>query len=207
MSLEVTLIHNLKKVEADFRRLKSRGIVNATRKALNKTVVSTNVKIAREFAKVRALKIGVIKKDFLTMVKARGSDFNKLSARVIISGRSVQLIRFVSGDKSPRNQKGVKPVSRRRKLRVRVIPGKSNVRGKLFIAKSHRGKNLVFRRIGNKRTPSKRDKQKGPIAVRVTPSLATIFKRQKFQSRIETFVGRRLLIEFDRAIKLELAKL
>lgn len=206
MSLNITLTDNLKKVAADFRGIKNKAIVNATRKALNKTVVSTGVKIAREFKKVRALKIGVIKKDFLKLVKARGSNFAKLQAMVIISGRRVQLIRFVSGDKSPRNQKGL-AVSKRRKLRVRVIPGKSNVRGKIFIAKSHGGKNLVFRRIDNKLNKSKRAKQKGPLAVRTTPAFTTIFKRQKFQRGIETFVGRRLLIEFDRAIKLELAKI
>lgn len=205
MAIQISLEDNLKKINASFGSLRKQLIVKATRQSLNKTLSSVQTLTNKRFRKKRKMKASDIKKDFMKLKKARGSKMDQLQAEMQISGRALTLIRFVTGPKMPREQKGI-AVKKRKPLRVRVEPGKSKKRGDVFIAKGNGGKYQVFRRTDNKKR-KRQNRQKGPIEVQKTSALARIFERDNFRRPIETFAGRRLLLEFDRAIKFQLSKM
>ena len=66
--------------------------------------------------------------------------------------------------------------------------------------KGHGGKLFV-----GYRTKKKKSKPVGSATA--SPSLQIIFNRQKVRRPIEAFAGRRLLIEFNRSLKVQLRKI
>jgi hypothetical protein len=202
--ISISLEHNLKKVDASLAKLRKQQIVKATRQAVNKTVTSVRTFTARKLRTQRNLKVGEIKKAFMKLFKAKGNTIDKLNAKIEISGRSVSLIRYVTGKKEPRAQKGI-AVKKRKDLKAKIKPGKSVKIKSAFIAKGTGGKYHVFRRMDNKRR--KRPDQKGPIAKQSTSALSIIFERNNVRRPVETFAGRRLLIEFNRSVNLQLMKM
>jgi len=211
LSIDITIEDNLKKVDANLKLLKNTLLPIAMRQALNKTLSSVVTKTVRKLREERALKAVTIKgstkkgiKGFMKTFKSKGKNINKLKSKMWITGRSIPMIEFVRGSKDPREQKGI-PVKRRKKISVRIRPGKTFKKKKLFIAKSNKGRNMVFRRMDNqlRKTPN----QKGPIAEQSTTSLASIFRRRRVSRPIETFARRKLLIEFKRSFKLQMSKM
>jgi hypothetical protein len=102
---------------------------------------------AKEIMKVRKLKKSELinkdqKKTFLyTLDKLKGK-LHELSITLMVSSRSPSLLRFVRGNKEPRNQKGIKP-SRRKKVIVEVTPGKRQKLDKGFIVKGKYNQKIV----------------------------------------------------------------
>lgn len=205
MGLEISIEHNLKKVDANLKLLQKKLLPKAMKQALNKTLNRVVTKTSREFRdKERNMKVGLIKKKYIRKYKATGNNIATMQAKMWISGRGLHLLEFVRGSKDPRPQKGI-AVRKRKKLKVRIRPSKTVTRKKLFIAKGHGGRNMVFRRQNNKlvKTPD----QKGPLAAQTVPGYASIFRKLRFNQKIVRFANRVLLIEFNRSFNLQMSKM
>lgn len=181
-----------------FRRLNERQLGNATRQALNKTLTKMRGITQKRILQTYALK----KKDTkggLKERKAFGTDIHKMRAILFIKGRPIPLIKFVKGNKEPRNNKG-KSIKSRAKLKVEVKRGQPKSRRDIFIVRGHGGQNVVVRRQKSKRAR--------PLGGRESaPGLSTIIRRPETSMAILKLAKRRLHKELDRSLNLQLIKL
>ncbi len=183
-------------------------IAKSLRQAINKSVITVRKDAVERIRKIRALKTGEIKRDFTSVIRAKGSSVEDMEGFVVLSGRSMKLLRFTKGSKEPSNQKGV-PIGRRRKLRIEVNPGQTKRRTDVFIIKGSGGKNVVVKRRGNQVTKTRNGvKYKGPLGgAEAAPSIGVLFKKRNVTSAIQSLAVKRLAKEFDAAYKFNLSQL
>ena len=194
MAIKVDLISNLDELQLFLKDLPKKMVPKANRMAIRRTSKILVTESVRAIRKVRSLGAREIRKDFFkTKLMVQGFDVNQHRAELAIRKRPVSLIRFVRGSKNPRPQRGIK-VRRRRPLRVSVVPGKTSTLQDAFIAKGRGNRNHVFRRRTVKNTP---------IIKQSIPSLHLLFTEKEFRRPIERIVGKRLQVEFKRALRLQ----
>lgn len=203
MSLQVSIDdRQIRKLNLELKKFSGKALQTAQQQAINRTASGLQTFINRKIREERKLKAGEIKKQFMKIDKARKG---RLIATVTISGRVIPLIRFIKGSKSPRKQKGI-AVRRRKELKAEIDKGHTTKMGSAFIAKDHKGKNQVFRRHANA-LRKRRNSQKGPIGIQMTPSLAVLISRQETKKEIVNETTRRLGVEFVRAFRNQLSKI
>lgn len=178
-------------------KINQKALPGATRMSLNRSLSALQTRANKKTREERRMKARDIKKDFFTLVRARGSDFARLNAQLIVSNKVLSLIRFIVGPREGRSQKGI-PVRKRKPVTVHVRPGRRVKLKGAFVAKGRGGNNQIFRR---------RTKKSTPIVKQSVPSLASLFNRPKFRVPLETFAQQRFEIEFNRAFEFQLNKL
>lgn len=122
---------SLEKVDVFLDKLKTKALVNATRKSMNRSISALRTKANKEIRAKRKLKVSEINKRFFRITKAKGSNLSTLEAKLEVSGEAVSLIRFVVGQKEPRDQKGI-PVAKRKLVRVEVKPEQKDPKKRLY---------------------------------------------------------------------------
>lgn len=197
INVNISLEKDLNEIKVFLDEFRTKALVNATRKSFNRTVSTLRTRSNKEVREHRKLKAGEINRRFFRVMKARGSRLDRLEASLDISGDPISLIRFVKGDKNPRNQKGIK-VKKRKPLKVEVKPGRRVQLKSAFIAKGSGGKNQIFRRRTGKRNP---------IVKQSVPALSTLFSRDRFRAPLEAFANAKLSQEFERTFEFELDRL
>lgn len=188
---------DLDQVKVFLNEVKTRALVRATRKSMNRSLSALQTRANKKAREHRKLKAREIKKDFFNLKKAKGNHLHRIEAELGVSGRPMSLLRFVVGQKEPRRQKGI-PMRSRRKVQVEVRPGRKVKLDSAFIAKGKGGKNQVFRR---------RTKSRAPIVKQSVPALSTLFARKKIETPLRLFARRHFLKEFGRTFDFELNKL
>lgn len=114
---------DLYEIENILNQFKTRDVVQAARRALNRAAVSVRQKSMDEFRK----KLNVKEKDLRKRMRvhtAQGNSLAKMESAVSYSGAAFPMISFVKGAKTPIAQKGI-PVKKRRKLKVEIEKGKT----------------------------------------------------------------------------------
>lgn len=197
MGIQASISLDLNAIDQFLTEFKSKAVVNAARKSMNRSISSVRTRINKDLRKERKLKAGVINRRYLNVKKAKGRFLADLEASVGVARDPVSLIHFVVGQKEPRNQKGI-AVGKRKPLTVEVVPGRRIKLRSAFIAKGRGGKNQVFRR---------RSKERYPIMKQSTAGLSVIAQRDKFRLPIEKFAREKWQSEFARTFQFELDKL
>lgn len=134
MALEINIKTNFAALAAAFDDLKKRHVVQAARRAMNRSLISVRKESVLSLRKVIKLKSTEIK-DKISTFPARGGSLEALEAKLVFSGKPIPLINFIRGSKAVIEQKGIK-VKRRRKLRAEITPGKRFIVKKAFIQRA-----------------------------------------------------------------------
>ena len=222
MSISVSLANNIDRVETALRHLPNRTIVNATRKAIRRSMPTGKKIVINEVKKERVISTRLIREKLIKeQLKLSGNDINRLEGSIGFKYRKMSLRHFVRGHKnissqrrkpgkkSHKGRKG-KPYPKRRKIRVMVKPGvitsfhkPSDKYSAAFIQRGKRPPGggepniLVFQR--NRKT--------GKFRAMKVPSPHNILLKHRVRREIETSWGERFLSEFEKAAKFRLMKL
>ena len=203
MTIGIDLISNIEKVQKDFFRATNKDIIKATRSALAKSRTTLRKQTVKQIKKRRNMKAGEIKKRMKLTKELNSNNINKLSVSLHMKDQKISMLPFVVGAKTPRKQKGVR-VIKRKKISVRIRPTKRKTYPKIFIASGRRrkdgskGKFQVFRR-----NPDKKNK----IFRQTVPSLHLLVEGKRFRRPVEKIVGIQLQKNFIRAYKFQLSKI
>ena len=155
MSIEIDITSSFIALEKALTNFKKNEVVMATRRALNRTVISVRKESGIEIkSNYSGLKAGEIKRDYMRLRKAKGNTLKALEGAVSFSSKPVSMIRMVKGSKQPRAQKG-KKVANRTPVRAQIKRGKTFVMKKAFIARVNAGggkdgNTHVFKRDGKR---------------------------------------------------------
>ncbi len=201
MSLNLSLESNLKKITITLDKIRTKAMVTAARQGLNKTLSKMNTLSANAVKQRRNLKVGIIKRKFFTQIKAKGSTLDRLEASLIVSAKPISAITYIVGKREPRSQKGI-TIRKRKKVKVRIRPGKTTILPNAFLAKGKSGNTQIFRR-------KKRGKGSTslPIKKLSSPALSTLFDDKKFRTPLERASARIMVKEFNRAFTNQLKRL
>ncbi len=191
MSLDLNILHNLDEIEDFWSDLSQKVAIPATRSAINKAIRSTHKESIIQLKKRLKLTTGKLKKKYIYKTKAKGTTLAALEASVVFSTVPVSMINFVRGNKQAIKQKGIK-VSKRRKLRVEITPGKKFHLRKAFIQKGKNNNYHVFKSDG-----------KGKMIKQSAPSVAHVVTKALDQ-RLKKFMSKRFQIEIKNQMKFRL---
>jgi len=193
--MNITLDHQLRNVETFLDDLKKKALINATRMSLNKTLSSVAARANVMIREQRKLKLSAVK-SYFRMRKAQGNSLTALEAKFEISSKPVSLINYVVGKRSPQSTAGIK-VSKRKSVKVEIVPGVKTTLLSAFIANGRGGNTQVFRRRG---------KASLPIVKQSGGSLSSIASKDSFRNALQSFAKDRLGIEFKTAFDFQLAR-
>lgn len=166
MSFKVEIKNNIQDAYTAFSQLKRTEISRAAKRAINRTLTTLRKESVPVIQQEIKIKSSVLK-TYMTIEKAEGRGFANLSGALVFQSRGLALIDFVRGSKAPTKQKGIK-VSRRKKVKVEVKPGRTYVVRGGFIANSQSRGLQVF-----KRTKANR----AHLLMQTTPSLGQLLLR------------------------------
>lgn len=142
MGLRISIQHDFLRLAEAFSELDAKAIVAASKRALNRTLLTLRKESIKEITQKIRVKPAELRSRYIRLEKA-GQGANVLEAALVFSGESLHLLKFVRGNKEPIKQAGIS-VKRRRKLRVEITPGKAFVLKGGFIQKANSAQ--VFRR-------------------------------------------------------------
>ena len=143
LSLETADFDAIEKVLLKFE---SKAITTLARNSMNKGLDSISRRAGQIAQKERFLKISEIRAKYFELTRAKkGGRLNKIYAEFFVRNKSIPMLKFVKGPKTPRSQEGI-PVRKRKALRFEVTKGKRfKGKGAIFLA-TVRGKTDVYRR-------------------------------------------------------------
>ena len=178
MGIRVDILAEVKEALEFINRFQDRDVINSLRYSINKTLVSLRKESIEEIRKRLNLKSTVLRQQYLKMERAKGSTITSIEGTMWYSGRAIPMLEFVAGNKDVIEQKGIK-VKSRRKLRVRVVPGKSLRLDKAFIQRVHTKQ--VFKRSG----------KKGEFKKQGVVSVATLLRDRGLGDKLASFAKAR----------------
>lgn len=141
--MDIRIKTNLREVDVFLDNLKLKIMGQATRASINKSIRATRTHASKEVRSYLNLKAREFKEDHTKSIMARGSKLESIYGEISFSGHEIPLLKFVTGDKSTIQQKGI-PVKKRRTLKVKIRRGKSIKATGAFIQKVRTKQ--VFRR-------------------------------------------------------------
>lgn len=130
--LSITIEDNFLDLAEAFNELGTNQLIAASRRALNRTLLTLRKSSIEEITKKLKIKPKTLREKHLRLQRASGGSFNSLEAAILFSNDPIPLLEFVKGSRSPIEQKGI-PVKRRKKTRAEISPGKRFVVNKGFI--------------------------------------------------------------------------
>lgn len=187
-------IEGLGDLEHFLNQFKTKDVVQAGRRAINRTVVGVRQKSLNEIRKGFNIKERDLRKR-MDMQKAQGNSLGKMEGSVGYSEKPIDMMSFVKGSKDPIKQKGI-PVKKRRKLKVEIRKGQPKTLKKAFIQKSKTGGSQVFKskRAQGKGNPTRFKKQG-------TRSVASMVNELGYGNKFTKYAGRRFEREFLRELQ------
>ena len=198
MSIDFDISHNLHALEEYFDDIKTKAVLSGSRSAINKTLVNTRkwlVKmLAREY-KLRpsGLSRAKLRGKRMRMSKASGARLEQLVGEIKFSVSPESLLQFVTGSKEKIRQKGIK-ISKRRKLKAEIRPGRKIVLKKAFIQQVR--SKAVFRRG-----------KKDGFYLQAAPSIGLVVQRPTFRDAMLLHVGRTFNRIFSHEVQYRLDKI
>ncbi len=183
MSLEINILNNLHAMDDFLSDFKVKVAVQATRSAINRTLVSTRKEAVKTLRTRLNIKSTTLKRKHISLSKVRGGSLSSMTGSINFNDNPMPLLDFVKGHKNIIKQKGIK-VKKRRKLKVEVVKGKKITLKTAFIQKVN--SKQVFKRgsSGFKR--------------QAVSSIGTWVSRRAFKKPIMREARARFNIEFDR---------
>lgn len=136
-------IEGLDELAGFLDQFKQRDVVQAARRAINRTIVGLRQKSSDEIRKAYNVKEKNLRPR-MRLQKPQGNLLSAMEGSVEYSDNPISMIDFVKGSKAPLKQKGI-PVKKRRKLKAEVKKGKTFVVKGGFIQKGKNGNNQVFK--------------------------------------------------------------
>lgn len=198
LQIEISLGKDLKQLDTFLTDLKFKVITRGVRQGLNRAAKRGRTETRKTVRKsIYNLKLKQLAREINT-TPARQRVLPDLESSIDISFNKISLRRFLTPAQLNRSQKGIK-VKKRKRLRVRISPGRTSTLKKAFIAKGRNNNIQVFRR---------RTKKSLPIVVQKVPSIAK--QLDKKPSVFKSLLARIQAIqikEVDRAIAFQLSKL
>lgn len=196
--IHLEISHELEKLGHFFKSTQRQILIKSIKRALRRTANPLQRESVDRVRKFRALKAKLIKQRWFKLrKKLNGMDMQKIQLELEIMKKPLNLIDVVVGQKTPRSQAGI-PVKRRRPLKVRIVPGKTEKVQGGFIARGKKsGQFHVFRRKG----PGK-----STLVKQAAPSLHVLFEKEFFRKPIEREISKRLGKEFGAAYDYFLAQ-
>lgn len=192
MSLKINIEHNFHDLTKMMNEISHDNIVGGTKRAMNDALRRSRVVVGKEIMKEIALSSSKVKAR-INIYKARGSSLDAIEGALGFSDMPISMLNFVVGNKSNIKQKGLK-VKQRRKLKVRLKPGKTIKLKGAFIQKVK--SQQVFRRKGQ-----------GPRVRKLgIKSIATIAFQRKIRPRIEEVFLKRFDREWRRQMSFRFQK-
>mgnify|MGYP005989666153 CR=1 FL=1 len=193
--MKVNITENIYDLDNMLDELSNREIGLATRSSINTTLRKSRLKFNVLLRRDIALKPTSIKKRLKT-TNANGSNLSTMMGTMNFSGEPIRMLELVIGKKSKINQKGIS-IKNRRKLKVRIVPGKT-VRLKGAFIQQVKSKS-AFRRTGGK---GSRRLRKLSIS-----SLAVIAWRDRRRNILDKMITVRFDKEFNKQIQFRMGKL
>lgn len=135
MSLKISIQDNFLDLAEAFKELDARQLEAAGRRAINRTLITMRKEAIIEITKRVKIKSKELRERYISLDKP-GANVSTLEGSIVFSGESLHLMKFVKGDRSPIQQKGI-PIKRRRKLKVEITPGKRFILKGGFIQKAN----------------------------------------------------------------------
>jgi hypothetical protein len=130
MSLDIEITSTLLDAAKMFDGIDPREVGKAARRSINRTLLTLRKESVQRIPEHLKIKAKTLRDRYIRLNKAQGG--NNYEGSIDFSSEPIPMIEFVKGSKEPIKQKGVK-VSRRRKLKVEITPGKRFVLRKGFI--------------------------------------------------------------------------
>lgn len=147
MSLKIDITENLLEIDQMFDEFKTKQIVLAARRAMNRALVTARKRNLSLIPRELAIKKGELRKNHIRISKAKGGTIRSLEGDISFNTKGLPMLQFVRGKKQPSKQKGVK-IRNRRKLKVMITPGNVRTMPKMFITKSTGGFRAFRRKAG-----------------------------------------------------------
>lgn len=193
MGLEINIEHNFHDIKKMMDEISKVEILAATKKAMNVALTRGRVVVVKEIRKHVNLAPAKVKKR-IQIKRASGESLNAVVGALAFSDIPIAMKEFVVGKKEDIKQKGI-PVKKRRKLKVKIKPGKT-VRLKGAFIQTMKSQQ-VFRRRGD-----------GPQSRKLgTKSIGTIAFQRNVRPRIEETILKRFDREFNRQIRFRFGKI
>lgn len=196
MSIDVSIEHNFDQLEGFLDDLKTKAAIESTRFSINRTLLTVRERSVEKIRQRLNIKVSDLKgggkgkkQGQLKMRKARGGSLHTMEGSLLYNSNAIPLLKFITGSKQPRNQKGI-PVAKRKRLKARIRPGKTIKLRHAFIADVH--SKQVFKRISS---DSRKVKKQG------ITSVGFIFNKAPFRKEIQMLSGRRFTELFEREYK------
>lgn len=192
MSLKINIEQNFHDLTKMMDEIAHVQILAGTKRAMDNALRRGRVITIKEMRKEINLPSSKIKAR-ITIYKARGASLNGVEGALGFSEKAIPMLDFVVGKKSNIKQKGIK-VKKRRKLKVKIKPGKTIRLKGAFIqnVKSQQ----VFRRKGQ-----------GPSVRKLgTKSIATLAFQRNMRPKIENIILKRFDREFRRQMSFRFEK-
>ena len=182
MPFDITVQHDLKKLQRDLSALERKALPQATVRTLNRVAESARVASGKHIAKQMGSRQAGVKR----RIKVQKASFKRLWATLTAHGKSLPLIEFVVGSKKATQQPGGK----RGRVRAKLF-GKTRTYQNAFIAprKAGESKTTVYERKGKKRLP---------VFMRFGPGIASLFRSKQNDAILQAKVRERFAVEFAR---------
>lgn len=207
---EITIVTDnvFKDMQKRLERLNHKALPKANKRAINRSLIAIRKDSIKDIQKFYKLKRGDLVKSgnalgsAIALRKASGTSLGFMFGEVKFSNKPINMLKFVSGKKAPRDQKGVSP-KRRRKIKVEVTPGQKKTKQLDFIQRGKNGKMFVFRR---RKGTVKNGKE--VLAAQKIPSLSVALQKlgrlRRIQATAAQKYARNLRSEIRFAINKEL---
>jgi len=193
---------DLLRIPKFLKNIKNKNVPKANRRAANTALiyarkltikrVQISYKLKRQDL-VRSSKKGLA--GFLSIVKMRGNRLEGQEGLLNISGRPVNMTRFLPpGKRKPISQKG-KTMKGRGKLKFEIKPGQKKTHPHDFVQRGKNGNMLVFRRQKGKKK-GKREK----LAAQKVPSIPVVLEKTESIEIIRRMTGVRYARNFTRQL-------
>lgn len=129
----IKITTNLLDISDALGELGQKHLFRAVRRSINRALPAMRVKSVDLIKRDIKLKTGFIRRG-TQLNKAKGANITNISGSIGFDSTPVPLMEFVRGSKTPLKQKGI-AVSKRRKLKVEIRPGRRVVLAHAFIQK------------------------------------------------------------------------
>ncbi len=176
MSLDIEITSTLLDAAKMFDGIDPREVAKAARRSINRTLLTLRKESLKRIPEHLKVKPKTLRERYIRLNKAQGG--TNFEGSIDFSSEPIPMIEFVKGSKEPIKQKGVK-VSRRRKLKVEITPGKRFILRKAFIQRVL--SKQVFKRPAGKDNFKKQG----------VPSVGTIVVQRGIGKELVTIGGQR----------------
>lgn len=153
--MPVSIESNLPEVQKWIRSLANTGIAQATKSAMIRTKPTMKKESVSMIKRFRKIKSKPITDRFKFQSNLTGKEISRYHIDMIVSRKPIRILNFIKGKKERQRKRGI-AVSKRRKLKVEVVPGKVRRLKTAFIEKGRRGQLLVLQRQGRRPRPTRR---------------------------------------------------